>query len=192
LREADYVCDLGDGLLIRSVSPYAGPFWEDGSGREVRNVWQLTVTNTSEENIQLLRIHAEAEGQEAEFEITTLLAGSTVKVLEKSASEFPEDEEEGRYEVEDLAYLKDEISIYPEQFTLSAKDGWIRLENKGEQDITQDIYVYYKAYADDVFTGGITYRVKFEGGIPSGESREETAGHYLLDGSKILYLTYRP
>ena len=190
VQPVDYVCDLGDGIMIRSVSSYTGPFLEDGSDREAENVWQLTVQNVSEENIQYMTITAPGETETARFQITTLEAGSTVTVLESTALPYPEQAEEMAYKIEDLAYLEDELSIFPEQFTVSAKDGWIQVENIGEGDVTEDIYVYYKNFEDGVFQGGITYRVKFEGGIPAGESREEQTQHYSSEKSRILYLTY--
>lgn len=190
VQPVDYVCDLGAGIMIRSVDSYTGAFLEDGSDREVENVWQLTVENVSEKNIQLLTITAQGKTETARFQITTLEAGSTVTVLESAALPCPENAEETAYKIEDLAYLEDELSIFPEQFTVSAKDGWIQVENIGEEDITEDIYVYYKNFEDGVFRGGITYRVRFEGGIPAGESREEQTQHYSPEKSRILYLTY--
>ncbi len=185
-----YVCDLQDGILIQEATQYSGTFWEDGSDRNVENVWQLTVINTSQEDIQFLRILAEAEGQTAQFDITTLPAGEKVMVLESSAMEYPEWAESCTYQVENLAYFSGEMSLHTDIFTVSAKDNWIQVENHSDQDITNDIYVYYKNAGEEGFLGGITYRVKFEGGVSAGESREEQAMHYDSETSKIIFLTY--
>ena len=75
-------------------------------------------------------------------------------------------------------------------FTVSTADNWVKVENKGDSDITNDIYVYYKNKDGDTFNGGITYRVKFTGGIPAGESKEEQTMHYDPSTSEIMYLTY--
>ena len=126
----------------------------------------------------------------AYFDITTLTAGSTVQVLESAASEYPEWEEDCVYTIENLALFSKERSLYPDLFAVSARDGWIKVENKGTEDITNDVYVYYKNEKDGEFLGGITYRLKFEGGIPAGETREEQSVHYKSDISQIMYLTY--
>ena len=137
----------------------------------------------------------------AYFDITTLTAGSTVQVLESAASEYPEWEEDCAseypeweedcvYTIENLALFSKERSLYPDLFAVSARDGWIKVENKGTEDITNDVYVYYKNEKDGEFLGGITYRLKFEGGIPAGETREEQSVHYKSDISQIMYLTY--
>lgn len=183
--------NLGSGVVIRSVSRDSGPFVEDGSDQEVEDVLQMTVSNTSEEDIQFLRIKAENGDNTAYFDITTLPAGGTVKVQESSAMEYPNWIEECTYSIENLAFFREDRSLYPDMFTVTAQDGWISVENHSSQDITSDIYVYFKNMDDDVFSGGITYRVKFSGGIPAGETAEEQSIHYLSDKSKIMYLTYQ-
>ena len=185
-----YPYNLGNGVVIEATSEYSGDFLEDGSDRQVKNVWALTVTNTSDQDIQFLRIKAEYKNESACFDITTLTAGSTVQVLESSAAEYPKWEEVCVYKIENLALFSRERSLYPEQFTVSAQDGWIKVENIGTEDIAKDIYVYFKNVEDGQFQGGITYRVKFEGGIPAGEFREEQSIHYREDTSRIMYLTY--
>ena len=191
MQEKDhYRSNLGSGIVIQSVSQYSSDFVEDGSDRGVRNVWALTVNNMSDQDIQYLRIKAEHGEDAAYFDITTLTAGSTVQVLESAASEYPEWEEDCVYTIENLALFSKERSLYPDLFAVSARDGWIKVENKGTEDITNDVYVYYKNEKDGEFLGGITYRLKFEGGIPAGETREEQSVHYKSDISQIMYLTY--
>lgn len=185
------VCSLQEGISIVSVEAYTGPFLEDGSDRNVENIWKLEVENTSNKDIEYLNIHAEGPGYEGEFRITTLIAGSSVNVLEYSAMELPADVLENCvYTIENIAYLQQERSLYSDIFTLSVADNWIRLENHSEQDITNDVYVYYKTVQDGVLMGGITYRVKFEGGIPANEVREQQTAHFDPETSEILYLTY--
>lgn len=184
---------LKDGISIESVDAYDGPFWEDGTDRAVEDVWQLTVLNTSEQDIQYLKIIARDENGTTlgEFEITTLTSESTVQVLEANAAQRPENDQMCTYTIENLAFLQQERSLHTELFTLSVADQWIRLENHSGEDVTNDIYVYYKRVEDGVLKGGITYRAKFEGGLAAGESREEQTRHFDPDTCEIMYLTYQ-
>ena len=181
---------LGNGIYIVSSEPYTGPFWEDGSDKEVENVWQLTVTNTSDEDIQYLKILSDADGETAEFNITTLTAGSTVNVLESSAGQYPDNEQDCTYNIENLARFTRERSLYPDIFTVSVADNWIKVENHSEQDIKNDIYIYYKNVQEDSYCGGITYRIRIEDGLKAGESKETQTKHFNQDTSRIMYLTY--
>lgn len=190
LSKAKEQYQLSNGIVIENVSKYSGPFMENGKDEEVKNVWELTVTNTSNKDIQFLRLKAECEEQTAQFDITTLTAGSTVKVLESSAAQLPKWAKDVVYSIENIAEFSTERSIYPDLFQISVADNRIKLVNKTSEDFTNDIYIYYKNVKDDVYQGGITYRVKFEGGIGAGETKETTAAHYDTDVSKILYMTF--
>ena len=106
--EDNYRTNLGSGIVIQAVSQYSGDFVEDGSDREVKNVWSLTVDNMSDQDIQYLRIKAEHGKDTAYFDITTLTAGSTVRVLESSATEIPDWEEDCVYSIENLALFDKE------------------------------------------------------------------------------------
>ena len=56
--------------------------------------------------------------------------------------------------------------------------------------MTEDKEVYYKNVEDDIYHGGITYRVKFSGGIKAGEIKQIQSKHYSSKNSEILNLTY--
>lgn len=184
---------LKRGISIETATSYTGPFWEDGTDRAVEDVWQLTLYNSSEDDIQYMKIVAkDREGSIlGQFELTMLTAGSTICVLESSAAQMPQDWHACTYTIENLAFLKEERSLHSDMFTLSAAQQWIRLENHSQQDVNQDIYVYYKRVEDGILMGGITYRVKFAGGLDAGDTQEEQAVHYDPDTCEIMYLTYQ-
>lgn len=188
-EDNNYKTSLGNGIYIESSEAYSGAFWEDGTDREVENIWKIKVVNTSDKDIQLLKIHAEADGIEGEFNITTLTAGGELEVLEASAQKYPEQPEEVRYKAENMAFFSEDLTICPETVALYGQDNWIKVENITDQNIGQDIFVYYKNVEDGVFQGGITYRVRFPGGVEAGRSAEQQISHYMKDKSKVMYVT---
>ena len=181
---------LGNGIYIVSSEPYTGPFWEDGSDTAVEDIWSLKIVNSSDEDIEYLKIHAATAEAEGNFEVTVLPAGGELIVLESSAAAYPQDAEDARYDAENLAFFQEERSILPEQLTLSGQDDWIKAENISGEDIAGDICVYYKNLEDGVFQGGITYRAVFPGGMAAGEAEEQEVLHYMKDTSQIMYVTY--
>lgn len=191
--EGNFPIYLKNGISIEQAEAYTGPFWEDGTDRAVEGVWQVTLLNTSQKDIQYMKLVAWGPSGEAlgEFELTTLTAGSTIRVLESSAAQLPENWDTCTYTIENLAYLQQERSIYSDIFDLSVADQRLRLENHSQSDIENDIYVYYKVVENQVLMGGITYRVKFAGGLAAGERREEQTQHFDPDTCQIMYLTYQ-
>lgn len=181
---------LGNGIYIVSSEPYTGPFWEDGSDTAVEDIWSLKIVNSSDEDIEYLKIHAATAEAEGNFEVTVLPAGGELIVLESSAAAYPQDAEDARYVAENLAFFQEERSILPEQLTLYGQDNWIKAENISGEDIAGDICVYYKNLEDGIFQGGITYRAVFPGGMAAGEAEEQEVLHYMKDTSQIMYVTY--
>lgn len=190
-NDKKYIASLGDEIFVEESYNYDGNFVEDGSDKEVSNVWTLKVSNYSNQDIQFLRIKAQKDNDVGVFDITTLKANSSVIVMESNALECPNNSEDYQYDIENLAYFQTEISLHSDIFKVMAKDNWIKLENISTQDINSDIYVYFKNYEDDIYQGGITYRVKFAGGIKAGATVEMQSQHYSSKKSKILYLTYQ-
>lgn len=181
---------LGNGIYIVSSEPYTGPFWEDGSDTAVEDIWSLKIVNSSDEDIEYLKIHAATAEAEGNFEVTVLPAGGELIVLESSAAAYPQDAEDARYDAENLAFFQEERSILPEQLTLYGQDNWIKAENISGENIAGDICVYYKNLEDGIFQGGITYRAVFPGGMAAGEAEEQEVLHYMKDTSQIMYVTY--
>ena len=181
---------LGNGIYIVSSEPYTGPFWEDGSDAAVEDIWSLKIVNSSDEDIEYLKIHAATAEAEGNFEVTVLPAGGELIVLESSAAAYPQDAEDARYDAENLAFFQEERSILPEQLTLYGQDNWIKAENISGEDIAGDICVYYKNLEDGIFQGWITYRAVFPGGMAAGEAEEQEVLHYMKDTSQIMYVTY--
>ena len=181
---------LGNGIYIVSSEPYTGPFWEDGSDTAVEDIWSLKIVNSSDEDIEYLKIHAVTAEAEGNFEVTVLPAGGELIVLESSAAAYPQDGEDARYDAENLAFFQEERSILPEQLTLYGQDNWIKAENISGEDIAGDICVYYKNLEDGIFQGGITYRAVFPGGMAAGEPEEQEDLHYMKDTSQIMYVAY--
>lgn len=190
-NDKKYIASLGDEIFVEESYSYDGNFVEDGSNKEVSNVWTLKVSNYSNQDIQFIRIKAQKDNDVGVFDITTLKANSSVIVMESNALECPSNSEDYQYDIENLAYFQTEISLHSDIFKVMAKDNWIKLENISTQDINSDIYVYFKNYEDDIYQGGITYRVKFAGGIKAGATVEMQSQHYSSKKSKILYLTYQ-
>ena len=181
---------LGNGIYVVSSEPYTGPFWEDGSDTAVEDIWSLKIVNSSDEDIEYLKIHAATAEAEGNFEVTVLPAGGELIVLESSAAAYPQDGEDARYDAENLTFFQEERSILPEQLTLYGQDNWIKAENISGEDIAGDICVYYKNLEDGIFQGGITYRAVFPGGMAAGEAEEQEVLHYMKDTSQIMYVTY--
>lgn len=177
--------ELSDGLVIHHLGGYAGIYMEDGTDEVVSDVMMLVLENTSDKDLQLARIQIEYPDFTAEFEVTNLPAGAKIVALEKNR--HPEVQEQYvSVQAKNVVFYAAPMTLQEERIMITGANGTLTVENVSGEDITGDIYIYYKNSATDLFYGGITYRVCVSGGLASGEKNTVIAGHYTVDGSRLL------
>lgn len=177
--------ELSDGLVIHYISSYAGIYMEDGTDEPVADVMMIVLENTSEQDLQLARISIEYSGFTAEFEVTNIPAGEKVVALEKNRHS----EASGDYlsiQTKNVVFFPEPMGMEEERIQIKGLNGTLEVTNISAEDITGDIYIYYKNSATDLLYGGITYRVSVKGGLKAGESIRIIAGHYTPQNSRIL------
>lgn len=179
------IIELTDGLQILHISSYAGIYMEDGSGEVVSDVMMLVLENTSDRDLQLVRISMEYSDYTAEFEVTNLPAGEKVVALERNRHPEPE-EDYVSVQTRNLVFFAEPMNLQEERIRITGRSGSLEVENISGEAITGDIYIYYKHSASDLLYGGITYRVSVRDGLEPGEKVSIAAGHYTADGCRIL------
>ena len=177
--------DLGSGMVITSVGPHSGAYVEDGTDDQVDNVLMIEIYNYGTEAIQ----YAEINLGDAEFVLTTLPVGETVRVLEKNRLVFTGSTELGNLETRNVAFFQNPMSLCADKIQLQELDGAMNIMNISGQDIQSDIFVYYKNVSDDMLLGGITYRVRLEGGMKANEVRQILANHFTPGDSRVMFVT---
>ena len=189
LDELDEVSIALDfGMCITDVGKYTGIYMEDGSDEIVSGIMMIAVTNKGENDIQYAEIAMPVGGQTAHFSLTTLPVDATVILLEKDRMEYVP----GDYttaEVSSVALFQYPLTLCEDRLRIQILDGAINVTNISGADITGDIVIYYKNSAADVYYGGITYRVRLEGGLKAGEIRQIMASHFSAAGSSIMFVT---
>lgn len=177
--------DLYDGLTIHHIGSYAGMYMEDGTNEPVSDVMMLILENTAAEDLQLARISIAYTDFTAEFELTNLPAGEKVVLLEQNRHPAPT----GDYlsiETRNVLFFPETMSLQEDRIRIGGSNGMLELTNISDEDITGDIYIYYKNSARDLLYGGITYRVSVKGGLKAGESNRVVAGHYTPDNCRFV------
>lgn len=180
--------DLGNGLRITDVGKYTGVYMEDGSDEIVSGVLMIAVTNTGENDIQYAEITMPVGEETAKFTLTTLPVGKTVILLERNRMAYVS----GTYteaDASNVAVFREPLSLCEDRLRLQILDGAINVVNISGSDIPGDIVIYYKNATADVYYGGITYRVRLEGGLKADEVKQIMASHFSDSGSAILFVT---
>lgn len=180
---------LGDGLKIINVASYTGAFVEDGSNEIVSGVLMLVVTNTGDDAIQYAEITLPTDAGDAKFTLSTLPVGESVVLLEQNRMAYTGNEDAAKAVSDNVAFFSEPLELCQEQLKLQILNGAINVTNISGEDISGDIVIYYKNAAADLYYGGITYRIRIEGGIRAGEIKQLMASHFDQAGSKVMFIT---
>lgn len=192
-EEIPLVTGTKQTLVICDMGSYAGLYMEDGSDEIVSGVMMIIVENVSASDLQYAEISLSYEdGTTTAFSVSTLPAGEKAVLLEKNRLSYPGDG------VKPTSALVSNVVLFDTPMTLCDSvleiiglDGALNVRNVSDEDLDGDIYICYKNAASDLYYGGITYRVKIEGGLSAGELRQVMTGHYTVSGSKIVMVECR-
>lgn len=180
---------LGKGLTLVETGKYTGVYMEDGTDEVVSNVLMLIVRNDGEQDIQYAEITVETTIGDAMFNISTLPVGESAVLLEQNRMEWSADEDYSNVTAQNIALFPESMTLQEEMLKIQALDGVINITNISGADIADDIVIYYKNASSDLLYGGITYRVRLEGGLKADEIRQITASHFSENGSRIMFVT---
>lgn len=180
--------DAGSGLKVVSVGKYAGYYVEDGSDETVSDVCAITVENTSDKTVQYANLAVIVAGETYEFDVTTLPAGARAQLLELNRKAAPETTSGLSAVTVMYGAFEEEPSLNSDVLEITGEDTAITVTNISDKDLGQ-IYVYYKVAYDNLYIGGITYRVGISS-LAAGQSATCYAGHYTVDYASIMFTTY--
>ena len=184
----DVSFDLGEGLICTDVDSYSGLFMEDGTDEPVSDVMRLVVKNTSEKDLQYAEIRFVYGAEVREFSVSNLASGASCILLEKSRQSMIEGNPDN-YVAERVVFFNEAMNLMESRFEITGEDGVLNVKNISSEDVLGDVVVYYKYAVDDVYYGGITFRVRVSGGLKSGEIRQIPVAHFDKESSVLTMVT---
>ena len=177
--------NLGYGVYLEQASNYTGIYMEDGSDELVSGIMMIQISNTGEEDIQLMQIEVAYVDATYHFQVTNLPAGSSAVLLEQSRQAKPEGDP--------ISATASNVVVFPENmkvdqsvFEISGAAGMMNVKNISDAAIDGTVYVYYKYKTQNLFYGGITFRVTVEGGLKAGEIRQLMTSHFNPDNCQVV------
>ena len=180
--------NLGHGMYITEIGKYTGIYMEDGSDELVSDIMMIMVTNEGEHTIQYAEIMMPVGDKEAIFKLSTLIPGSTMVLLEQGRMSYTE-ENYTVVEAENVAIFEEDLSVYEDCVKIQKLNGAMNIANVSDANIDGNIIIYYKNKVSGLLYGGITYRVRIEGGLKKGEVKQVMTAHLTENQSEIMFVT---
>ena len=172
----------GTPLEILDIVSYEGPFWEDGSDREVVDIAAILLENRGDHFVKQGAVVLDRGADLYVFEFSWLPPHSRTLVMERSAKPYCPSADYRCYgwsELHDPAFSP---------VTATAEGMTVTLSNP-TTEMLPSVTVRYKHYHADssTYIGGITYSADAEALRP-GESRSICPHHFSAQGSTIIYI----
>ena len=181
--------DLGRDLKLHSFNSYTGMYMEDGSDEILTGVAMAILTNESKSDLQYAKFTVTYDDEVCTYIVTNLPAGASAVLLEQERKDLP-DGEPVSTQMENVAFFETPMNPYSECFEISGMDGVMNVKNISGADIAGDIYVYYKYSSTDLFYGGITFRIRIEGGLTAGNIYQSVTAHFNPARCTIVDIVY--
>lgn len=184
-EKTDSYINLGEGIKISSIGSYNGMFVEDGSNEKLEDILSIVVVNTNENDLQYAEIYLKYENYTAEFTVSNLPSGESAMLFEKKRAKSRE-EKPDIYLMENSVFFQTKMDAKNDIIEISGVNGVANIKNISDKDIVGEIVIDYKNYSNNMFYGGITYRITVSGGLKAGEIKQTNAGHFSPSNSRIM------
>lgn len=168
-------------LTVQTMAIYDGPFYEDGSGQEVRDVAAVLVSNDSDALIPYANIVVDTENDRFVFHAHMLPPQSVTLVPESSAKPYTPEKIVNLY----AWHTVKQDQTAPQVGITEKDDVTLQIENSSGKTL-QDLTLYFKKYIDGVYIGG----KPFEFTVPTLEKNACIAvspTYYVRGYSQVLF-----
>lgn len=171
-------------LVVEAVAGYDGPFYEDGTGREVLNTAAVLLRNTGAEVIPYAHVILRTNSASYIFDGFLIPAGAAVLIPEKYASPYVS------AEMITSCFGWATVMKYPDAYALTIEEegmGQLLITNHGDADV-RNLTLYHKTYLqeNDLYIGGIAFETRVEH-IGAGETALICPQNYAAGYSKVVY-----
>ena len=122
------------------------------------------------------------------FKLTNLAVGKRAVLLDLDRKPAEGGTPEA-VELDSVALFQEPMELHEDVIEIGGLEGMLNVKNISDTDISGDIHIYYKYAAQDIYYGGITFRVRIQGGLKAGELRQIPAGHFDPKGCEIIQVT---
>ncbi len=179
-QEVNHIADFQGIKLLEKFSETT----ENG------DVAVVILLNTTDKTLQYITFTENfGDGTVHSYKASTIPSGGVCIVTEDSGLPF-KDDSPSTFSDNGVAFFQKEPSVHNDKLEYAGSDSILTVKNKSDKDITENIVIYYKDYADSRFISGITYRVTVDGGLKSGEIRQIPAQHFVKGKSMIMFTQF--
>lgn len=169
-------------ISVNRLVSYDGPFYEDGTGREVMNIAALEICNFGDVVIPYACIMVSAGGEQYTFQATMIPVDTPVLVQESNAQPYFTDNIDSIFGWNTVRKCKIKPPVTVEETAMAE----LSVTNDSA-NVLKGLKVYYRTYYSEgnVYCGGKAFSVCIDSILP-GETKKLYPEHYVSGYSRIV------
>lgn len=149
----------------------------------------VVVENVSDSDVEYARLTVRTKKDTLTFNVSALLKGTKAVLLCNESVGSDPDEVYTAWQTDDKILFKNPPVMNDDKLEIELLNGSISVKNISGEDITSDIYIYYKDKKDDLLNGSVTYKVRVAG-IKADSQTYVKAEELNADNCKIIFTDY--
>lgn len=149
----------------------------------------VVVENVSDSDVEYALLTVKTKKDTLTFNVSALLKGTKAVLLCNEDVGSNPDEVYTAWQTDDKILFENPPVMNEDKLETEILDGSISVRNISGEDITSDIYIYYKDKKDDLLNGSITYKVRVAG-IKADSRTYVKAEELNADNCKIIFIDY--
>lgn len=149
----------------------------------------VVVENVSDSDVEYARLTVRTKKDTLTFNVSALLKGTKAVLLCNESVGSDPDEVYTAWQTDDKILFKNPPVMNEDKLEIELLNGSISVKNISGEDITSDIYIYYKDKKDDLLNGSVTYKVRVAG-IKADSQTYVKAEELNADNCKIIFTDY--
>lgn len=145
--------------------------------------------NISDTDVEYALLTVKTKENSFSFDASVLLHGEKVLLVCNEASGFNPEEIYTGWKTENVLDFAETPVMHDDKYEVRVTDGSISVKNISGEDISSDIYIYYKEKADGYLNGNITRRVRIAG-LKAGSQTYVNATGINENNCQIMFTEY--
>ncbi len=127
---------------------------------EYNGVLAVVAENVSDTDVEYASLSVKTNGGTLTFNVSALLQGETALLLCNEAVTCNEAESYTSWQTENRVDFTEPPVMNENKIELQLSDGSISVKNISSEDITTDIFIYYKDKINNILNGSVTRRIR--------------------------------
>ncbi len=156
---------------------------------EVDGVLAVVAENVSDADVEYAVLTVRTKNDTLSFNVSAMLRSMTAVLVCNEQVSAEDDESYTSWQTENRVDFVNSPVMNEDVLEISVTDGSISVKNVSDEDISSDIFIYYKDKVNNTLNGSVTHRVRISS-LKSGAKTFINAKNINADSCEIIFSQY--